>query len=99
MRKSLLILFSVVFIVSIANAQTAANYSFSKSQNVALENISSGATTVFSGCCFDDNAHLFALPFAFSYAGTSYTQFSASTNGLIGFGALTVTTAFANNPL
>jgi hypothetical protein len=99
MRKSLLILFSVVFIVSVTNAQTAENYSFNKSQNVSLENITSGATTVFSGCCFDDNVSLFALPFAFSYAGTSYTQFSVSTNGLIGFGATPVTDAFANNPL
>ena len=99
MRKGLLFLFSVVFIVSVANAQTAENYSFSKSQNVSLENISSGATTVFSGCCFDDNVRLFTLPFAFSYAGTSYAQFSVSTNGLIGFGATAVTDAFANNPL
>jgi hypothetical protein len=99
MRKSLLLVFSVVCIATIANAQTAANYSFSKSQNAALENISSGATTIFSGCCFDDNVHLFALPFAFSYAGTSYTQFSVSTNGLIGFGPVAVTNSFSNNPI
>jgi len=99
MRKSLLLVFSVVFVVSIANAQTAANYAFSKSQNVSLENISSGATTVFSGTPFDDNVRLFTLPFAFSYAGTSYTQFSVSTNGIIGFGPNAVTNSFANNPV
>jgi hypothetical protein len=100
MKKVLLLLFSVVFIVAV-QAQTAANYSFSKSQNVSLENISSGTTTIFSGATahYDDNVALFTLPFAFSYAGTSYTQFSVSTNGLIGFGPIAVTNAFANNPL
>jgi len=95
MRQSLLIIFSVVSI-AVVKAQSAANYSFSKSTNVALENISSGATTIYSGCCYDDNVQLLTLPFAFSYAGSSYTQFSVSTNGLVGFGSIAVTDAFSN---
>jgi hypothetical protein len=72
-------------------AQTAANYIFSTNSSTALDPLVS-PTTLF-GINVDDQASaLTNIGFNFSFAGTTYTQFSASSNGVVCLGATAFTT-------
>ena len=92
MRKIYFLVFLSLFFFN-SKAQTAAGYYFSTNTYVPLEDLSSGSTIVFGpGQNIDDeSSDIISLPFSFSFAGTSYTQFSVSTNGLFGFGPNQVT--------
>ncbi len=74
-----------------------AGYSFSALAGVPLEDLTIGATQLFGVNIDDASSPLKTLPFAFTYLNTNRTQFSVSSNGLIGFGPTTVSTAFTNN--
>ena len=89
--KKFLPLFVLLFVFSKAWAQPASSYIFSTNPTVACEPITT--PTVLFGSGIDDQASgLNAIGFTFNFAGVPYTQFSASTNGLICLGSTTVTT-------
>ena len=72
-------------------AQTAANYIYSTNSTTALDPLV--APTTLFGINVDDQASaLTNIGFNFSFAGTTYTQFSASSNGVVCLGATAFTT-------
>ncbi|MBU3677232.1 MAG: hypothetical protein FGM54_08670, partial [Chitinophagaceae bacterium] len=75
----------------LAWAQPASSYIFTTNPTVACEPLTTPSILFASGN--DDQASgLTPIGFSFSFAGIPYTQFSASTNGLVCLGSTTVTT-------
>lgn len=73
-----------------ASAQTASQYFFKYKTGVALENISSGATTLFGADA--DGVVSAALPFfPFTFAGQQYSSFAVSEDGVVVLGNATYT--------
>ncbi len=73
---------------STLTAQSAANYSASRSTGITYTSIMSGGTEISSwrGSGSDDNrSNLISIGFDFWYMGTRYTQFNVTTNGIIDF--------------
>ena len=70
------------------------NYTFNSTSVAALEDMT-GATQMILGTD-DGSSGVFTIPFTFTFAGNSFTQFSASTNGLLGFGPLSVSSSYWN---
>lgn len=84
--------------VAPASAQiTAATYPFSATSGVALEDMSTGTTTLV-GADLEDSASAVAnIGFDFYFIGTRQTQFSVNANGLFRLGPAAVGTAFDNS--
>ncbi len=77
-----------------AFAQVAA-YSFTS--DVGTPTDMTGGTSLIGPYADDNSSSVTAIGFNFVYAGTVYTQFSASSNGILGLGSNQVTPAFTNN--
>jgi hypothetical protein len=89
MKKIFIILFGL-FMSLEAFAQPANAYIYTTNPSVTVDPITSGTTLLGSG--IDDQASPIApIGFSFSFAGTAYTQFGVSSNGVLCLGA----TAFA----
>ena len=78
------------------SAQPANSYVFSTSAGVTLETLTSPTQILNSGLD-DSQSGIRLIGFTFNFGGTAYTQFSASSNGLMRLGAATVATTFGNN--
>lgn len=78
----------IVFLSSTVRASVN-GYCFSTSTGVSL---TGGAfTTILSTYMDDDVSAMTNIGFTFNYNGTNYTQFSATSNGLLRFGASAIT--------
>ncbi|MBK0404965.1 hypothetical protein I5M27_18390, partial [Adhaeribacter sp. BT258] len=109
--------FSLIILLSSVHhswAQNAANYSFATSTtgSLALDlngnavDMSSGTTQLVAANLDNNASTLQGIPFSFMFMGTAYTQFSASSNGMIrlgstviGTGTYTVSTGTATSPI
>lgn len=90
--KSLKQLLVILFFSSSVQAAVSP-YSFSTLTGVSLE---TGSFTNLLGTSMDDDASaLTNIGFTFTYNGTNYTQFSATSNGLLQFGA-SASTEYSN---
>src|SRR5688572_28104296 len=97
-RKGIALLCAIFLLtgaVKNASAQTANIYVFSSATGVALETLSSPLQIV--GAENDDAASAVQnIGFTFNFAGTPYTLFSASSNGLVRLGPALVATTYTN---
>lgn len=98
--KSLVAVCLLLLIFGQAKSQTLASYTFSTSAGNTLQNMT-GSTTLIPALTDDGNGALGIqlIGFPFTFAGTSYTQFSTSSNGLMRLGAVIASTSFTNNNL
>lgn len=80
------------------NAQMVSDYSFAKTTNGSLTNMSSSTTDIFSTGVerIDQSSGVNNIGFTFRFAGTNYTQFSLNTNGQIRLGGTAINTANAD---
>jgi len=78
------------------NSITSGTYAFSSSSGVALEDMSSGTTTILGNNLDDLASGLTSLPFDFWLDGVRATQFSVNANGLMRLGNTVIDTAFTN---
>jgi hypothetical protein len=91
MKKIYLSLLILFISGTLIQAQNVGNYTYDTNTQVALTNISSGATTLFGTMADEESSAVMSLPFTFKFNKVNYTQFSVSSNGLIGFGSTPVT--------
>lgn len=96
LRYLCLVLISTLLIQNLL-AQTANNYTFSTGTGASLEDFSSGGTTLQSLCEDDVASSLTSIGFNFVFEGTTYTQFSTSSNGLMRLGGTQATTSTVNS--
>lgn len=94
-------IFAVLLVLGLGGnawGQTAATYSVSISTLATLEPKASFTNPAIVATGTDDGASSAqTIGFNFVYEGVTYTQFSASSNGLIALGATAVTTEFINS--
>jgi hypothetical protein len=89
--KKILPIFLLLLAVKLTQAQTAASYVYSTNASTGIEILTSPTSLLASG--LDDAASsLTAIGFTFNFAGTPYTTFSASSNGLLCLGTTAPTT-------
>src|SRR5262249_5222270 len=80
-----------------AQSISATTYPFASSGGAALEDLSSGASPLLGPDQDDVGSSPTAIGFDFWFVGTRYTQFSASSNGLIRLGSSGVSVNFVND--
>jgi hypothetical protein len=101
MQKLLLFVVSLCCTL-ILNAQSAANYSFTRSANASLVDMSSGTTQLYGADVDTYTGTVTNIGFDFVFMGTIYSQFSCNPDGAIRFGSTVITghaiTAAANVP-
>lgn len=94
------ILFSLVLLsCSLSSfAQTPVNtYSFTTTTTAVLDDVTSPTGSLVSSGSDDVASAVTNIGFTFNYAGTNYTQFSASSNGLMALGSTAVATTSINS--
>ncbi|MES2544842.1 MAG: GEVED domain-containing protein [Bacteroidota bacterium] len=89
------------FVFSVLNsqfsfAQNAQQMLFSTSTGVSLNNMT-GSTQIVAAAQDFTASGIVTFPFTFRYCGVDYTQFSASSNGLMRLGGTAVSTTDTNN--
>jgi hypothetical protein len=94
--KTLNLIGSLVLVFSAANSfGQVNNYAYSTTTGNVLE---TGVFTNLIGNSTDDGASSVTnIGFTFNFGGTNYTQFSASSNGLMRLGSTATTTAYTND--
>jgi hypothetical protein len=85
--------------VGTVSAQNAANYSFATATSGSLVDMSSGTTLLVAADQDDVASAVTPIGFDFVFQGVAYSQFSASSNGLIRLGPTAVQTASPYKPL
>jgi len=76
--------------------QQANGYAFSSASGTSLQNMTGATQLLGSGLDFSASA-LANIGFTFNFGGTNYTQFSVSSNGVMGLGSTAVSSADGNN--
>lgn len=80
-----------------AKGQSLNQYQFSSATGASLTNMSS-ATALLGTYQDDVSSSVTNIGFTFKISGTSYTQFSVSSNGALGLGSTRVTTTYCCPP-
>lgn len=75
----------------------AGYYQFSQSTGVLTPQPGTGVTALVAAASADGASAVNNIGFSLNYAGVTYTQFSASANGLLRLGSAAVTTESLNN--
>lgn len=97
MRKIYIAILSCFFILASVKVGAQANtYVFTSGTGGVLEDMSTGTTQLVGSGSDDGVSGVNNIGFSFTFAGTAYTQFSASANGLVRFGAAAVTDQWNN---
>ena len=86
---------------SVAWAQNSANYDFSTSTSGSLTldrngnavDMTTGTTQLVASGLDNSSSSVTTLPFTFVFMGSPYTQFSATSNGLLGLGGTAVSSS------
>lgn len=73
----------------------AGNYAFTTGTGATLNSMA-GSTQLVAANMDDGSSAVTNIGFTFTFACTNYTQFSASSNGLLGLGGTAVTTSYSN---
>src|SRR4051812_36864480 len=94
-RLSILVFIFFCFSFQKINAQAGA-YAFSTSTGASLTTMT-GSTQILGTLQDDASSAVTNIGFTFTFACTSYTQFSASSNGLMGLGSSAVTSTYSNS--
>jgi len=92
-------LFLVLFLLAFGGQQTfgqLSTYTFSTSTGISLENINTGSTQLISSASDDVNSSVQNIGFLFNFAGSTYSQFSVNSNGLLRLGPTIVSTTGLN---
>lgn len=92
---ALLMLFFLLLSSNNLFAQGVNTYGFVAGTGESLDPMTS-STQLVAASSDDGNSTATAIGFSFTYAGTAYTQFSASANGFMRLGATTPATGAAN---
>ncbi|WP_395051905.1 GEVED domain-containing protein, partial [Flavobacterium sp.] len=98
MRKSWLaciMFFIALFSLQYTTAQVGSNYSFAATTGGTI-NAMTGSTQIVAASLDDSASVVTPIGFSFVFNGVTYTQFSASSNGVMRLGATAATTAFSN---
>lgn len=90
------LVFVLVLVASPAFAQ-AAYYQFSQSTGALDPQPGTGVTALVGAASADGVSAVNNIGFSLNYAGVTYTQFSASANGLLRLGSTAVTAESVNN--
>ena len=85
---------SITVVASVAS--TANNYAFAASTGASLDPMT-GATNIVASAVDVGSSVVTNIGFTFNFNGTNFTQFSASSNGLMGLGGTAITSADGNN--
>lgn len=93
-RRVLFLLISLV--VSCNGWSQAGNYAFTTGTGAALNSMA-GSTQIIGSGTDDASSAVTNIGFTFTFACTNYTQFSASSNGLMGLGGTAVSSSFSNS--
>jgi hypothetical protein len=80
--------------ISAQTPTAMASYQFQYLTSGATTDMSS-ATQIISSGVDDASSSVQSIGFTFNFGGTDYTQFSASSNGLLGLGSSTVSSTFS----
>ncbi len=98
--KKTFLKFSVLFAFALFAFNTSdgqlSTYTHSTSTGIALENISTGFTPLISSASDDVNFVVQNIGFVFNFAGSTYTQFSVNSNGLLRLGSTIISTSSLN---
>ena len=78
-------------------SQSIANYAFGTNTNGTLQDLSSGSTSYLSGNLDDTAGTVQALGFNFTFMGTTYSYFSANSNGQMSLHTSAGATAIGSN--
>ena len=91
--------------MTLIRAQSTANYAFATTTNGSLVDasgtavdMSTGTTSLVVASSDNGSSTVQTLAFTFTFMGTSYTQFSASANGVIGLGGTAVSGSLYATP-
>jgi len=97
----IILLLSLFLLPQNTFAQLSSNYSFTAVTNASLTDMSSGTTDILIPTTVggDFASTVQNIGFNFTFMGTSYSQFSVNTNGLLRLGSVAVSTAFTNDLL
>ena len=86
-------LFSFVFV----QGQSLSNYAFATGTNGTLYDLTSGSTSYLSGVNDDVSGTVQSLGFDFTFMGTTYSHFSANSNGQMRLHTSSTATAIGTN--
>jgi hypothetical protein len=83
------------FLINTSSGQLS-TYVPSTSTGITLENINTGSTTLITSASDDVNFVVQNIGFVFNFAGSTYSQFSVNSNGLMRLGPTIVSTSALN---
>lgn len=89
----------LLYVSASANAQSAANYSFTTNNTASLTDMSSGTTTLIIADTDDGISAITNIGFDLWVQGQRFNQFSVNSNGLMKLGATAVQTGNPYQPL
>ena len=91
-------LITALFSLTLLTNSTAqlSTYVHSSSLSNSLENISSGYTSLITSASDDVNFSVQHIGFVFNFAGSTYSQYSVNSNGLLRLGSTIVSTTGLN---
>jgi hypothetical protein len=95
--RLLLTVFVVLFSLSDTQAQTISSYAFSTGTNGSLQDIAGSNTSYLVGLNDDTAGTVRAIGFDFLFMATTYTHFSANSNGQMQLHTSATASAIGNN--
>ncbi|MGE3800498.1 MAG: hypothetical protein AB7H80_05715, partial [Candidatus Kapaibacterium sp.] len=93
---TLLVAFGMLLLTSVGYGQAITDYVFTTGTGTRTD-MSTGTTTIIGNAVDDGSSGVQSIGFNFVFAGTTYTQYSVSSNGAMRLGATVVSTTFTNN--
>jgi hypothetical protein len=87
----------LLVIAQVSFAQTAADYAFSTFTGQSLDPMTGSTQLIATGVDDTPTPATSSIGFAFSYCGTTYTDFSTSPDGFIRLGTVVATSQFTND--
>lgn len=89
--------FMMLFYFGFVQGQNIGNYTFATGTNGSLYDLTSGSTSYLTGVNDDTSGTVQSLGFNFTFMGTTYSHFSANSNGQMQLHASPTATAIGTN--
>lgn len=89
--------FMMLFYFGFVQGQNIGNYTFATGTNGSLYDLTSGSTSYLTGVNDDTSGTVQSLGFNFTFMGTTYSHFSANSNGQMQLHASPAATAIGTN--